>query len=400
MRNRWKGTSLLIAGCAALLLSPLPLTALGTEPGMHAAPGAEAGFRGHLSDQLGAAAEMPSPLPAGQSGPEPAPPPGKTPSAGAVTTEPEAVNAGGESKQEPGSADGEMDRQILRWIDALSREKGFEAWPEARRDIYPLGPGTHGWVVILRDGNREIGYMVISATEQGGYRLTEYGTGSKPLFSMDTLYQSLMQLGLIPQDHSPGPASDEALALLNLKRLYIEPMQAVWQLADRGKMRYLDAKTGEELPDISGWLEANGASSDGPSAPGRQPGESSAAPSTDTPGSQPGASPGAPSAPGSQPGGSLGDTAAWEAFDPFERTTWLKGKPLPQGSFEEWRTKVSRPGSRVTFTGKWYGGKALYPLAVTGFHVWTSGLPYIRVEHEGPRYVPFADADRLGRFIP
>jgi hypothetical protein len=90
---------------------------------------------------------------------------------------------------------------IQAWITGLSNEPGFEAWKKATWESLPVGPGTHSWLVVLRKDNLEVGYLIVGAMEDGKhYKLLEYGLGPQPLFSFNTLYQSMMQQALI--DHS------------------------------------------------------------------------------------------------------------------------------------------------------------------------------------------------------
>lgn len=271
----------------------------------------------------------------------------------------------------PGSQDlgGYVDAALLE----LSGEPGFTQWTEASRSIYPLGPGTHSWLVLLQTGSRELGYLVVGSTTDGGYRLLEYGQGSYPLFSMNTLYQALVQRELIPES-----LSAEAFAAhppFRLTRWYVPPFQAVW-LVDPGNgdpILYLDAKTGQELPDLQEWTAHTPDNTGETLATGR--------------GS---AKPRLP--------GSIARAAEREPFDPFAQPTWLKGTPLGTLSFGEWASLQDREETEITYAGRWFGGLALFPLAVSGYHQWSSEGPFIRVEHDGSRFLPYEDAERSGHF--
>lgn len=63
-------------------------------------------------------------------------------------------------------------------LNKLAAEAPFTAWKDAGIEYYPLGPGTHSWLVNVMKGEQRIGYMIISATDQGGYMLSEYGAGT------------------------------------------------------------------------------------------------------------------------------------------------------------------------------------------------------------------------------
>lgn len=261
------------------------------------------------------------------------------------------------------AAEGEaagMAKTIRAWLSALSGEPGFEDWNSATWSIYPLGPGTHSWVVLLHSDSREIGYLVLAADGENDYRVQEYGQGPYPLFSMNTLHRSLEQRGLIP----------ESIPASAITRYYAAPLQGVWKIgAGSEEPLYLDAKTGGELPPLTSWLQE-------PAAAGSHlEGLGAVLP------------------------GQLSDSLTRDPFDPFLKPVWLKGKPLPAADFGEWKTGIKETDSALTYLGKWYGGAALYPLAVTGFHEWSQAGPYLRLEHDGSRYVPYSGAAGLGSFF-
>jgi hypothetical protein len=86
------------------------------------------------------------------------------------------------------------------------------------------------------------------------------------------------------------------------------------------------------------------------------------------------------------------------SFDPFDNTFWIDGKPLSLTSASELLASVGPERQSVTFTANLYGKTVLVPLAVTGYHDWGGNLPYVRLEHEGERYVPFDVLAQYGSF--
>lgn len=66
------------------------------------------------------------------------------------------------------------------WIPHLARQPGMENWNEAAIRLSSLGPGRHGWLALLAGKGKTIGYMIINARPEGGYRLTGYGPGEVP----------------------------------------------------------------------------------------------------------------------------------------------------------------------------------------------------------------------------
>lgn len=257
-----------------------------------------------------------------------------------------------------------LDAQIETWIRSLSAEEAFRHWQGARWSRYPLGPGMHGWLVLLHKDGKEIGYLVVGATEDGKLRLTEYGAGDNPLFSMNTLYRSLIQHELI------RPDTDLALYLKSSppppERLYFGPLHAVWKLQHEREWIYLDAKTGERLPlSAQSFLPL-------------QPFNPSAA--------LPEAIP------------QLTRSIAISPFDPFDNTYWISDTPLPVASARDLLATIGAESPPVTFTANLYGKTVLVPLAVTGYHDWSGSTPYIRLEQEGERYVPFDVLLQYGSF--
>lgn len=124
-------------------------------------------------------------------------------------------------------------------IRKLSADAPFTSWKEARTDYYPLGPGTHSWLVNIMDGGQRIGYLIVSATEQGGYMLSEYGTGTSGLpYSLTDLRQFLVQEELISSDYS---------GKLELTALYAS-LLPVWKLTLDHTDIYINASVPQVLP--------------------------------------------------------------------------------------------------------------------------------------------------------
>uniref|UniRef100_A0A4Y8PRR3 Uncharacterized protein n=1 Tax=Paenibacillus athensensis TaxID=1967502 RepID=A0A4Y8PRR3_9BACL len=255
-----------------------------------------------------------------------------------------------------------LDSVVEGWKAALSQERGFENWAKAIWNSYPLGPGTHGWIVLLYNEGKEVGYMVVHAAENGGYRLTEYGSGDSPLFSYATLYRSLVQQELIPRNASlAGFINDKSI---DKQRLYYHALSALWKIGIGEMTYFLDAKTGELLP-----LTA----------------EPTAETATDAPQA-------------TQPDGAV-DERLLPTFDPYDRMPWIEGKPLHIGSLPELKAALnSHP--RLTYVAELYHGGVTVPLAVTGYRKTGTNEPYLVLDQLGPRYIPLQDALAKGGFYP
>jgi hypothetical protein len=241
---------------------------------------------------------------------------------------------------------------VNRWKLALAKDKGFENWETATWRSYTLGPGNHGWAVILANEGKEIGYMIIHAAENGELRLTEYGTGSSPLFSLTTLYRSLIQLGLIPES-------------TKAERWYFGSLQGVWKITANQTTFVLDAKTGEALPFERLPVMDN---------------EIIPLPSS------------------TSFSGKL-EEKLLPTFDPYERLPWVQGTPLVIFGLEELRTALQK-NPKLTYVSELYEGKVSYSLAVLGYRKWEMDDPYLILDHEGPCYLPLHSALTHGKFYP
>lgn len=141
-------------------------------------------------------------------------------------------------KQEPSSV---VKRQAQRWVDKLSEKPTYSEWKSAEISSTPLGPGLHSWLVLIKNKETVVGYMVIHAMENGELQLGEYGIGEHPLFNEQSLQLSMLQLELI---HKPK----------NAERMYVHPLQAAWRIALENNVYFADAYTGEGLfMDTESW---------------------------------------------------------------------------------------------------------------------------------------------------
>ncbi|KRF43528.1 hypothetical protein [Paenibacillus sp. Soil787] len=251
---------------------------------------------------------------------------------------------------------------INTWRTTLARESGFESWETATWNSYPLGPGTHGWVVILTDHGQDVGYMIVHATDKGSFRLTEYGTGNNPLFSLTTLYRSLVQQELIPTTTSYSDFVQNDAIILD--RLYMDQLTAVWKVSLQDQTYYLDAKSGELLP-----LKEDPApriTEDRPEATNLS---------------------------------SKAQTALFPAFDPYDRLPWVQGKPIQVTKLSELQ-KALNTQAKLTYVTELYNGQVTLPLAILGYQQWADGDSYLTLDHVGSRYVLLDNALKLGHIFP
>ncbi|MBW5445144.1 hypothetical protein GE107_03580 [Cohnella sp. CFH 77786] len=263
-----------------------------------------------------------------------------------------------------------VERQVREWASVLSAQQPFSEWKDAKPDVQALGPGTHGWLAILKKNGRTVGYMVVHAASDGTYRLGEYGAGPNVLFSPAALRKSLLENGLIRTEN-------EAYSAI---RHYYHPFAAVWEVTVGRESYWIDAKTGELLPfDRAGWEKA---------LPLIKPLEVENAGASNQIG--------------------LGGTAAagqsavsWmreDSFDPYENLPWLTGKaPVSVRNGKKVQSLI-RGGLHLRYVTEPYGDAALYALPVVGFVDWSGGSLDLALDMEGNRFIPILTLQKLGRF--
>jgi len=272
----------------------------------------------------------------------------------------------------PGAAAGEqagkpaerrlLERQIGEWAHGLAARPGYERFAAATAKIEPLGPGTHGWLVLFEDEEGTVGYMVVHVLRGGGFALTEYGIGEAPLYSAERLGEGLARLGLAGKDGAAAGGSA-------VERRYAHPLSAAWRVETADGVFYLDAKTGEELPaDDRLW--------------GGEEREASACLEGWPPG-------------GTQPSGRLARLEASPPFDPYGRLPWITRQPL------EWEkadiAALLAGGSELRLVAERFGGAFLYVLPVVAWHEWEDGSAYIGVDQDGLRFIPAACLEPVAR---
>ncbi|CAM4306901.1 hypothetical protein [Paenibacillus tarimensis] len=257
---------------------------------------------------------------------------------------------------------GELNIQIDTWLKGLSAEPGFKELLTAKRDIMPIGPGTHGWVVHFKHGSKTAGYLIVHALPDGqGYHLTEYGLGEHPLFAMTTLRDGLARMGFTTADNTKKPLLTE--------RLYINPLLAVWHIhTAEGSSLYLDAYTAEELPvgdqEWSSTVKA-------PEADLMMTGITSLA---STP--------------------KLNKSVRVKAFDLYARLPWLTGKPVQLKNSNMLAGKLAR-NEELRLTSEWFDGSWLAVAQLNGLHLWSGGIAYVQIEQEqGTRYFLYDEVKR------
>ncbi|MGX1827828.1 hypothetical protein ACWIE6_06255 [Paenibacillus taichungensis] len=123
----------------------------------------------------------------------------------------------------------------------LSTEHEGNHWDHAQLDFYPLGPGTRSWLVYANVGDSPVGYMIISANDQGQFQLSEYGQGEQRPYNFSLLDQALnrQQLDLKEVITNGG----------GLQLRYAPPLLTYWKVErPNHDTIYIDATNGDALP--------------------------------------------------------------------------------------------------------------------------------------------------------
>lgn len=268
-----------------------------------------------------------------------------------------------------------FDTQIDQWAEQLGTQQPFAGITEAAREVIPLGPGLHGWLVTFTNtAGVPIAYMVVHAKPEGGFVLGEYGAGRYPLFSLELLYQALVQQELITTSYVKFK---EAMAnkLLQAERIYGGPFQAMWkiELLD-GEQLWLDAKTGEELPALGAvqtaeLLETSFEGGDSNEAT-VQHGLSNVRQLTTA----------------------FGNTA----FDPFHTMPWLTRPPIAS-SFASLQRQLDSH-EQVRYISETHDELYLYILPILGYQIWDKASPYMAMQQKGLRFIPLSALAEQGDF--
>ncbi|NMI02656.1 hypothetical protein HF638_01615 [Paenibacillus sp. SZ31] len=124
---------------------------------------------------------------------------------------------------------------------ALGTANAEAHWKNAELDFYPLGPGTHSWLVHAEFEGKPIGYMIITTTEQGQLLLSEYGQGESSPYNNELLGQ------VLDRQHVNLEMLLASGGELHLR--YALPLLAYWKVEQLNHPAlYIDATNGDVLP--------------------------------------------------------------------------------------------------------------------------------------------------------
>lgn len=287
-----------------------------------------------------------------------------------------------------------------KWIRTIADEHQIVPWKDADFTIEPLGPGTHAWLVHVLDQGQPVGYLIITALKDGGFRLAEYGIGERPIFHLDTLRSSLVQTGLVSSevtlqelskwlevpDQKNQKSSQKTVAIdppelietpstnpeivepqIFIERHYLYPFAVYWKVKHKELKQsfYFDAVTGEQYP------------------------------LTKDPGSKTTSVPDIEYVPTQLE--ELKDRLQLPLFDPYEDLGWIVEQPLHIKSVSDVLDPL-REKQRLTLTVELYDRTVLLPYPIIGFAHWERSEAYILISKDDVhRYVPLIDAIRYGQ---
>lgn len=247
----------------------------------------------------------------------------------------------------------EVSHQAHAFAKQIAAQPQFAEWENAELTITALGPGTHSWLVLVKEQKTIIGYMVLNATEAGGFQLGEYGISSEPLFGGDSLQHSMLQLGL-----------ENGADNVNMERIYVHPLLAAWKISSGNTDFYTDAASGEQLPITNTSWDAASKDEQAQAALYQAHVEHK-----------------------------LQKSFSLPSFDPFAKLPWLTSKPLIVNPVKYSSLLVKINGQQqLRYVAERFDGQMLYAWSVVGYHNWTSGHAYIALEAD--------EESGLRRFIP
>lgn len=268
-------------------------------------------------------------------------------------------------------------------IQELAQQQPFTAWSEAITTIEPLGPGTHSWLVTIQDRETNStsspsGYLIISMTEAGEYKLIEYGMGPDSVYAISTLESALSNAGLSLSNNNN----------LEIVPVYSGPVLAEWAISRAGTSQvehYLDAQTGELLPENeSSWkLQASRYV-----PPVKAAGSSSTHPKYLTGEEMSHLSP-----------DQLVHTS--DSFDPYDNILWMVENAM-NVKFESFENVLVKH-KRLIFVSSGQDRTYSVPLPVFGYQKWSlndDSILYIMSGSESsPRFISLQALADSGKFI-
>lgn len=232
----------------------------------------------------------------------------------------------------------EVTNAAKQWHEQLAQQPNFSQWKNATLSISALGPGTHGWLVLIKQKNDEvIGYMIIHALEQGGYALSEYGVGDPSSLQLITKYTDSF--------------------------LYYGPFHSIIPLHANEAVAYIDPFLQEDFPiDRAAIEQAKKQYIEKGHGSSKQP-------------------------------ALLTGVFSIDYFSPYDVMPWLTTDPLNYRFEDDTSVEVMiELGSQLRYTTESWNHCIFSAYSVTGYHEWNEIDLYIALQGENEqftRYIPY-----------
>ncbi|KLU53864.1 hypothetical protein EL84_16640 [Paenibacillus sp. VT-400] len=240
----------------------------------------------------------------------------------------------------------------------LGTANGEVHWKNADLDFYPLGPGLHSWLVQAEFEGKPIGYMIITATEQGQLMLSEYGHGEQSPYNNELLGQTLDRQHVNLEVLLAGGGE--------LHLGYALPLLAYWKVEQPNHPAlYIDATNGDVLPsEFLNLLEADS--------------KHASASITDL---------------STTPSLSVDPLHLRPVFNPADNLLWITSKPVAADRAQD----VIQHGENQEIVFSAGDRNAVYggPLPVSGYQLWHADQ-----EAESILYVALGGKSSIQRFVP
>lgn len=240
----------------------------------------------------------------------------------------------------------DITKAAKQWHEQLAQQASFSQWKNASLSISALGPGTHGWLVLIKQKDDVIGYMIIHALEQGGFALSEYGTGD--------------------------PASLQLITKHAESFTYYGPFHNIIPLTADGAISYIEPFLQEDFPiDATAIEQAENEYTEIGHGASKQP-------------------------------ALITGMESIEYFSPYDVMPWLTTDPLNYKFEDDTSIEVMiELGSQLRYTTESWNDCIFSVYSITGYHEWNEFDLYIALQGENEqltRYIPYATLMAQGLF--
>ncbi|AUM64544.1 hypothetical protein C0R09_08400 [Brevibacillus laterosporus] len=244
-------------------------------------------------------------------------------------------------------------QHIQTWMKKLEeKDSQFKAWKQASIEIQALGPGSHEWLVTIKEKDKPLGYMIVTESQETAKQVTpefvlmEYGLGEYTLFD---------------QKLAPKDAKAE---------LYYDGFTSYWRIPIADTHEYIDAKSGEKFPSR---LKPD------PSVMHRIASQKLVDKEAQL---------------------TLSRTLLSTETDPFSRIDWLTARVNRPTTPKQELTYLltQKPNEPIVITADLFEKEVMAPFTIGTVHLWDNE-PYIGVWDSGLRFLPYSYIEQVGSIV-